>query len=198
MFTSVCLQANQPKSRRQERGCDLAEQQLLRNSWFTFQFSMALPRSPHACLPACLPGLLETRCYWTKAAAPQRHTQQLLSVATYHLMTLREGKATHDCNTSSLRGNNSSLPRQKKLATIHTPYTKKEIENSKFKCACTETSAEQWMGDVSHPKTGCIAQGHKHTVNKERRKHGGSSFRCLKAFQEKIFPVISTELMNFH
>lgn len=130
MFTSVCLQANQPKSRRQERGCDLAEQQLLRNSWFTFQFSMALPRSPHACLPACLPGLLETRCYWTKAAAPQRHTQQLLSVATYHLMTLREGKATHDCNTSSLRGNNSSLPRQKKLATIHTPYTKKEIETA--------------------------------------------------------------------
>lgn len=47
-------------------------------------------------MPACLPGLLETRCYWTKAAAPHRHTQQLFSVAAYHLMTLTEGKATHD------------------------------------------------------------------------------------------------------
>lgn len=63
-------------------------------------------------MPACLPGLLETRCYWTKAAAPQRHTQQLFSVATYHLMTLMEGKATHDLNTSSLRGNNSHRPQQ--------------------------------------------------------------------------------------
>lgn len=47
-------------------------------------------------MPACLPGLLETRCYWTKAAASHRHTQQLFSVAAYHLMTLTEGKATHD------------------------------------------------------------------------------------------------------
>lgn len=52
----VCLQANQPQSSREERGCDLAAPQLLRNSWFTFQFNVALPRSPHACLPARLTG----------------------------------------------------------------------------------------------------------------------------------------------
>lgn len=55
-------------------------------------------------MPACLPGLLETQCYWTKAAAPQRHTQQLFSVATYHLMTHTEGNATHDCSASLPRG----------------------------------------------------------------------------------------------
>lgn len=76
-------------------------------------------------MPACLPGLLETRCYWTKAAAPQRHTQQLFSVAAYHLMTHAEGKATHDRNTSSLKGNNSHSP-PKTLVTRLTPTTKRE------------------------------------------------------------------------
>lgn len=59
-------------------------------------------------MPACLPGLLETQCYWTKAAAPQRHTQQLFSVATYHLMTHTEGNATHDCSASLPRGYQTS------------------------------------------------------------------------------------------
>lgn len=62
--------------------------------------------------PAFLPCLLETRCYWAEAAAPQRHTQQLFWAATYHLMTLMEGKATHDLNASSLRGLDSLRPQQ--------------------------------------------------------------------------------------
>lgn len=91
----MCLSVSKPitpEMRREQRGCDLAWVQLLRNSRCTFQFNMALPRSPHACLRACQ-ALLETRCYWTKAAAPLRHTQQLFSGATYHLMTLMEGKS---------------------------------------------------------------------------------------------------------
>lgn len=58
-------------------------------------------------MPACLAGLLETWRYWTKAAALQRHTQQLFSATAYHLMTLMEGRATHDLNASSLRGKGS-------------------------------------------------------------------------------------------
>lgn len=122
---SVCLQANQPESRREERGCDLAE-----HSYYEIvglHFNSTWPCQGHH-MPACLPGLLETRCYWTKAAAPQRHTQQLFSVATYHLMTLTEGKATHDCNNSPLRGNN--FHSEKTLATIQTPTTKREIEGA--------------------------------------------------------------------
>lgn len=52
----LCLTANQSKSRREERGRDLADLWLLRNSWFTFQLNVALPRSPHACVPAWLTG----------------------------------------------------------------------------------------------------------------------------------------------
>lgn len=57
----------------------------------------------------CLPGLLETWCYWTKAAAPQRHTQQLF---LYHLMTCAEDEAAHDCHTSSLRVTTSTTSSQ--------------------------------------------------------------------------------------
>lgn len=39
-----------------DSGRVLAEQQLLRNARFTFQFRAALPRSPHACSPARLTG----------------------------------------------------------------------------------------------------------------------------------------------
>lgn len=75
-------------------------------------------------MPACLPGLLETQCYWTKAAAPQRHTQQVFSVATYHLMTLMEDKATHELNTSLLRGNDSHRLQQLNASSNIVSYHK--------------------------------------------------------------------------
>lgn len=71
----------------------------------------------------CLPGLVETWCYWTKAAAPQRHTQQLFSVATYHLMTHEESKTT--CKTSSFR--EKQLPTASSYTTMAFNTTKKDI-----------------------------------------------------------------------
>lgn len=102
-------------------------------------------------MPACLPGLLETRCYWTKAAAPQRHTQQLFSVATYHLMTLMEGKATHDLNTSSLRGNNSHRPQQLNTSNNTDSYHKERA---------VDVSEPDFFRIFSFHS---VAQGHKHT-----------------------------------
>lgn len=55
-------------------------------------------------MPARLPGLLKTRCYWTKAAALERHTQQLFSATAHHLMTLMEGRATHDWKAPQAEG----------------------------------------------------------------------------------------------
>ena len=151
-------------------------------------------------MPACVPGLLETRCYWTKAAAPQRHTQQLFSVATYHLMTLMEGKATQDCNTSSVRGNNSHSSLLKNTQRYRLLQQRDNQRNSNV-----EEPVEQWKGlsiiCVGHfffPSLASLLKATKTRVNKSRRKHGGSCFRWLKDFQENIFPVTSTELMNFH
>lgn len=56
VFMSDHLKANRCVLREAESGRVLAEQQLLRNARFTFQFTVALPRSPHACLPGRLIG----------------------------------------------------------------------------------------------------------------------------------------------
>lgn len=139
----LCLSVSKPISQiREERKEGVTWQNHRYYEIAGVYFNSTWPCQGHH-MPACLPGLLETRCYWTKAAAPQRHTQQLFSVATYHLMTHAEGKATLDCNTSSLRGNNS--------------HSKWEME--KFICACTKALVEQRMRDFSHSKTACIARG---------------------------------------
>lgn len=128
VFMSACLQANQPKSREEERGCDLADPQLLWNIWCTFQFNIALPRSPHACLRARLTGdtvLLD------KSSCSTRHTQQLFSVATYHLMTLMEGKATHRTATLHQWGETIPAAHYKiTLSKIQTPTEAKQAANS--------------------------------------------------------------------
>lgn len=92
VFMSVCLQANQPDwTREGKEGVTWQN-----HSYYEIvglHFNSTWPCQGHH-MPACLPGLLETQSYWTKAAAPQRHTQQLFSVATYHLTTLTAGRAT--------------------------------------------------------------------------------------------------------
>lgn len=114
-------------------------------------------------MPACLPGLLETQCYWTKAAAPQRHTQQLFSVATYHLMTLTEGKAAHELNTSSLRGNDSHRLQQLNVSNNIVSYHKERAV------------------DVSEPDlfshSILLLKATNIQVNKARRKHGNPHYQ---------------------
>lgn len=92
VFTSVCLQTNQPEWRREGKE-GVTWQNHSYYEIVGLHFNSTWPCQGHH-MPARLPGLLETHSYWTKAAAPQRHTQQLFSVATYHLMTLTERKAT--------------------------------------------------------------------------------------------------------
>lgn len=121
-YVYVCLSPCQlVQAEKWKRGCDLAKRQLL---WNGLHFNWKWPcQGQH--MSACLPGLLETQGYWTKAAAPQRHTQQLFSVATYHLMTLEEGKTTCDLGNSSPKVSNSH--RQQQLnASNNTDFCQKE------------------------------------------------------------------------
>lgn len=84
--------------RREAEGKRTAGVSWQNNSYYEMlglHFNSGRPCQGHH-MPARLPGLLETRRYWTKAAALERHTQQLFSATAHHLMTLVEGRATHD------------------------------------------------------------------------------------------------------
>lgn len=59
-------------------------------------------------------------------------------------------------------------------------------------------SESDYFGTFLIPRLAALLKATNTQVNKARRKHVGARFRWLKAFQEKIFPVTSTELMNFH
>lgn len=61
-----------------------------------------------------------------------------------------------------------------------------------------DVSESDIFGTLLNPRPAALLKATNTQVNKARRKHGGSCFRWLKAFQENIFPVTSTELMNFH
>lgn len=196
---SVCLQTNQSESRREERGCDLAGPWLLRNSRFTFQFNMALPRSPHACLCAC-------QADWRHGATGQKQLLHKDTPSNYFqwqhtiLWPLQRVKLHM---TVTLHHCGGTTPTARKIASNNTDsYHKERNRNSKFKCACTETPVDAWMclSLISFliPRLAALLKATNTQVNKARRKHGGSRFRWLRAFQEKIFPVSSTELMNFH
>lgn len=143
VFMSVCLSVSKPISQnRGERKEGVTWQNHSYYEIVGLHFNSTRPCQGHH-MPACQPGLLETRCYWTKAAAPQRHTQQLFSVATYHLMTLMEGKATYGRNTSSLKGGTTPAPRKHRLL-LQREKQKQLIQM----CTFRDTSREV---DVSEP-----------------------------------------------
>lgn len=144
VFMSVCLWANQSGSRREERGWDLADQRLLRNSWFTFQFNTALPRSPHACLRAC-------QLYWRHGATGQKQLLPKDTPSNYfqwqHTIwwPLRRIKLHMTVTLHHWGGTTPTADSKKPLATMQTATTKKEMGTANVKCACTETLVDGWM-----------------------------------------------------
>lgn len=121
-------------------------------------------------MPARLPGLLETRCYWTKAAALERHTQQLFSATAHHLMTLMEGRATHDWKASFTEGetaparpqilntcNNTRVDRREGPADVSVPFifafslksfnALRRVTNKQInKAATSSLNLQSWTG----------------------------------------------------
>lgn len=87
-------------------------------------------------------------------------------------MTLTEGKATHDCNTSSLK-EGEQLPQR--LVTIQT-HAARRNRNRKLKCPSAQTPADVPEPDFFEifptPRLAASLRATNTQVNKARRKHG--------------------------